>query len=80
MTISFKIRFLYLLPFKLNYRRMFLNTISELETLARANAKGKRQLENKSAGKKGSKIKGEAKLCDAKDAGTGRSRVSPKNY
>eukprot|EP00116_Pleurobrachia_bachei_P010843 sb/3471105/ len=36
--------------------------------------KSQRQLQQKSAGKKGSKIKGESKLDDAKDAGTARSK------
>ena len=40
-----------------------------------ANTKSQRQLQQKSAGKKGSRIKGEAKLSDAKDAGTNRSKV-----
>ncbi|XP_063685282.1 DNA topoisomerase 2-alpha-like isoform X2 [Bolinopsis microptera] len=39
-----------------------------------ATTKSQRQLQQKSAGKKGSKIKGEAKLSDAKDAGTARSK------
>ena len=43
-----------------------------------ANTKSQRQLQQKSAGKKGSKIKGEAKLSDAKDAGTNRSKVDNK--
>ena len=40
-----------------------------------ANTKSQRQLESKSAGKKSTKIKGEAKLSDAKDAGTQHSKV-----
>ena len=41
-----------------------------------ATTKSQRQLQQKSAGKKGSKIKGESKLSDAKDAGTARSKVN----
>ena len=40
-----------------------------------ANTKSQRQLVSKSAGKKGSKITGEAKLSDAKHAGTNMSKV-----